>query len=123
MAAPESNAVTWDAFRWWVGIFGVIMGTLSEAARRAIGSKASTKMVEQAQDNTKAVAKAELNGHIKDDDNRFELYRDRFVRLEDRTREDIKAVAERLEGRMNTIEANQRTNTATILDAIRNNRT
>ncbi len=96
-----------------------------------IRSKASAKLVEQNQEFIagllgQAVSKGEmeaaLKGHFKDDDDRFELSGDRFKRMEDRTRDDIKELATRIEGRINTIEENQRTNTAIILAEIRNNR-
>ncbi len=131
MAAPESNLVSWDAFWKLMSVFGVILTGAWGVLVGMIRSKASAKLVEQNEEFiagllghavTKEEMQAALDGHYKDDNDRFDLYGDRFKRMEDRTRDDIKELATRIEGRINTIEENQRTNTAIILAEIRNNR-
>jgi hypothetical protein len=131
MAVPENNAVTWDAlWRLIYGIAAVIIGW-GGIMLGMIRSKASAKVVDDAHEAiyeglgnaaSKGELKAMLDGHYKDDDDRFEVFRDRFVRMEDRTRQDMKDVADRLEGRMDKIEENQRNNTTAILTEIRNGR-
>lgn len=104
MAAPENNGVSWDAlWRIMGGCAAVIAGAFAwlwaMIASNARDIKESQEAVYQALGNaaSKSEVKLLVDGHLRDDDHRFEEMGKHLNRVQEQTRDDLRELGDRFD--------------------------